>query len=457
MIREILMSVIIFVFITMLFSPIMYSDSYGVQEEVVPWPQFLHDARHTGKTPFGNVPTEYKVLWKYETEDNGFLRYIVVSKNNEIYSALRTSGSTVLYMLHPNGSLKRKVVIKGDTVGHSPAVDENGTIYEVSAFATPFPYMQPLPRKIIAYSSNGDMVWNITLNKSFADLGDPVLYGNRIYVSSYGESLYAISTNGEIIWGRKIHPTTIPSIDNNGNIFLCSGKYLYSLSPSGNIRWKVEIGRTWWASIPAIDKYGNVYVANENGTLYRVNPDGSIKWKYSKGGHNPVIDDERRSLYFLSEHFKDNKDNIVLYSLDMNTGRIKWTVTLMACEYPNWPTLSFFRTIGGDGSVYISGGFVKNNSGFIYAVSPNGNIKLHIEGLEGVLGGYTNPVIDKNGTIYIGGTIYAGGAKGILYAIGGYVNESKEKSTSSWIYYSIGIVAAVLIVSVVVIYRLKRR
>src|ERR1051326_8646519 len=75
-----------------------------------------------------------------------------------------------------------------------------------------------------------------------------------------------------------------PAIAPDGTIYFGSeDKNLYALTPTGALKWKIDLGAPMGSS-PAIAADGTIYVANGSifpiptgGQIYAVSPDGTVK------------------------------------------------------------------------------------------------------------------------------------------------------------------------------------
>lgn len=114
--------------------------------------------------------------------------------------------------------------------------------------------------------------------------------------------------------------------------------WIYSL-PYEEADGKRDIKQFWGK--PAIDKDGIVYMNNQNGYTYALNRDGTLKWKLKVEGDN-------------------TKTNV----------------------------------IGSDGTIY-------NASKKLNAINPDGTVKWVAEGTTPNYVNFSEPVIDKDGTIYV--------------------------------------------------------
>ena len=358
----------------------------------------------------------------------------------------------------------------------SMSIDEKGNIYMLNRTS------------LIKMTSNGQVIWNITIYP--APCSGPLVYGDTVYVTSYVQPppygkpypryLYAISKDGHIKWKLEFQPSgwglfSELAINKYGEIFLNSDDgYTYAVYPNGSLKWMLNTDAWAYSPViyhdtlyvasrglyamdfngtikwifkseemgftPAVGKDGTIYVAFDK--LYAISPNGVVKWKASIRGYIPTLDYNKERIYTMASMLIGYNSTIFLYALNAVNGHVIWKTIIGGNG-------TFIPAVDKNGYIYLTNFYARNDSGYLFCISPDGEIIWRFK-LDGG-GTIQPPVIGKDGTIYVGTD------KGIVYAIKGYANESKENSTNLWIYYTIGIVAVVLIVSVAIIYKLERR
>jgi large repetitive protein len=143
------------------------------------------------------------------------------------------SMDTGLYALSPEGSRRWVVSPEATSIGGSPAVALDGTIY-VSIF------------DLHAYSPEGTEKW-------VADLGD----------GCCNDASPSIGPGGTI-YACGIHPDT------------CS-----ATSPSGAFLWDFPVQDPEWT--PAVGAAGTIFVSANDAGLYAIHPNGAQRWRYYSG------------------------------------------------------------------------------------------------------------------------------------------------------------------------------
>ena len=167
---------------------------------------------------------------------------------------------------------------------------------------------------------------------------------------------------------------------------------LYSLDDLGELNWICDINTPIVGS-PAVGYYWMVYVAGQDGKLYAIDEYGDIAWTHKTGAPiyaTPKVGYDGK-IYVCSE-------DGLLYALDADGSEL-WT---FATQGPANLDGTIFTNpvIDKNGSVYIGGLYEPN----LYALDANsGNIKWicnfgAIEPNKGQI--FAAPVIGLNGTIY---------------------------------------------------------
>jgi len=109
---------------------------------------------------------------------------------------------------------------------------------------------------------------------------------------------------------------------------------------------------------PIIDEAGNIYVIDASGVVYSLKPDparppiGEPNWSVLVGKDvysTPAISGDGNYLYFGAIDFN-------LYSIDLNTGRVRWEFNAGGRIYSS-------PTIGSSGNIYFG-----SDSGYLFAV-----------------------------------------------------------------------------------------
>jgi len=290
--------------------------------------------------------------------------------------------------------------------GNSPAIDDNGIIY-----------LGGHENGLYAVSTNGTILWNHGWGVASSPVIGPdgIIYCSFTTGSPWTGVLHAFYSNGTIKWS--FHTDEViqssPAIDLDGNIVFGShDDFVYSLYPNnGTMKWKYGTG-SWVHGSPTIGTDGTIYVGSDNGYLYALYPNnGTLKWRVSVGAmrSSPSLDKEG-TLYFgtVDERF---------YAIYSN-GTLKWS--FKPKDYSgNWGSTA---AISNNGIVYF--GFQKRyyypEGGWVFAFDLNGTeIMRKTIGNDGVS---SSPCISSDDTVIIGSEWSKRKGPGNSWTFPGYIH-----------------------------------
>ncbi|MCE1247528.1 MAG: PQQ-binding-like beta-propeller repeat protein [Firmicutes bacterium] len=247
--------------------------------------------------------------------------------------------------------------------------------------------------------------------------------GSHIFACD-GYNVFCIDKSGHKSWEKPLDSWTCskPVVGPDSSYVVWDkGNQLRLFDKDGNEKWKTENEKPWHSS-PIFGKDGTVYVNNDDRHLYAIDPkDGSVKWKTKlefKGSPRPVeCSDGSIAMVDDQDQVYKIKDGKILWDKKM-PGRVNGPIS-----------------VGKDDSVYVT-----NEDGNLYALNPDGSEKWTytagtplrkppVEAPDGTLYlptftgnslvalnpdgtkkweygfegfAHAEPVLDKNGNIYIG-------------------------------------------------------
>lgn len=213
---------------------------------------------------------------------------------------------------------------------------------------------------------------------------------------------------GSIVWTYQANGDVrgVPAIGPDGSIYVTAeGGQVCALSPSGERRWRVELGSRI-LSTPVLAGNGTLYIGTAN-SLCAVGPDGRLEWRFAAAGPvdaGAALGQDGRIYVACRTSF--------FYALD-TAGNLLW-------KHDIGGTLSS-AAIGSDGTVYVGGG---DEDKSCYAFRPDGTIRWRYVAGSGV---HSSPAIGADGSIYFGaqdGGIFSLDSSGNLrwrYLTGGRV------------------------------------
>jgi outer membrane protein assembly factor BamB len=360
-----------------------------------PWPMYLHDPQHTGRSPYRG-PQEGKVEWRFQT-GNSVYSSPTISPDGTVYFG---SHDGFFYAVNPDGTLKWKFQTEVRFIESTALISSDGTIY--------FPASDGVTSKFYALHPNGALrwraetsggEWTLVISKdgetiyaggprsAFAlrardgskkwEMANRMRYApglspsaQTIYWGSYDGHLYAVDTTGAVKWIYALGGSpSSPSIDNDGNVYINGGGYCYAIAENGTLRWKFyTAGHLGWSS-PSIGNDATIYTVGLGGTrLYALDYAGRCKWEfdlhsvggslYEKHSENTPIIDSDGTIYLGTLTKRTTSDSINFFALHSD-GALKYALSLRSPSEPGIPEnlrvpdIDSTPAISVDGRIYV--------------------------------------------------------------------------------------------------------
>ena len=285
----------------------------------------------------------------------------------------------------------------------SPALTSGGTVY----FATSHPYEHyltywnqgqappPLNYGLYAYDSSGTFKWRYSDGTNAPARGSPVIGADgtiyytveRLGVSLAASSieLHAVKPDGTQRWKLTVSTcdpeigALTPALAADGTIYL-AGRDVTAFHPDGSIKWKLYGSQSFtsvYFGAPAVASDGTLYTvywttSGAGGqSLLALNPDGSERGRSPNLGTypitgSPIIGGDGTVYMGIQDDLGlSGARNGALVAFT-STGAIKWAFPAGDFDVRSPPTLAV------DGTIYFG---TKGNSGFVYALNPDGSMK----------------------------------------------------------------------------------
>jgi outer membrane protein assembly factor BamB len=222
------------------------------------------------------ISSEGAPVWSFTTGD--YVRAApAIGPDGTVYVG---SNDGVFYALHSDGSLKWSHET-GGRIDSPAALALDGTIYFGSADG-----------KLYALNPDGSEKWTLSLGKGQMAFVSPALgWDGTVFVGTTGTSplgssqdqqvasysFVAISPDGQVKWEYAL-PHWVRSsaaVVADGSIYFgCWDGNLYSLSPEGDLRWKIALGdvsvEQGIEASPAVGPDGTIYVGTWDGWFYAI-------------------------------------------------------------------------------------------------------------------------------------------------------------------------------------------
>jgi len=343
-----------------------------------PWSMFMHDVRHTGRSPYSTADNPYDEKWWFKMSGFGGGSPII-DNEGVIYT-----GSDELYAIYPNGTLKWKYDDWYGVIEHTaPAIDENGTIYvglTINVFNS---------KDFYAFYPNGTVKWIYPVGENV--FSSPAIGDDGVIYFGGGKNFYAVYLNGTLKWKYRAGDYfwgSSPAIGLDGTVYCgAHDDYVYAWYPNnGTVKWKYNTG-AWVHGSATIGDDGTVYIVGGDRNLYAFYPNnGTVKWKCKIGyvWGSPTLDvDGTIYVGVFEEKF---------YAVYPN-GTIKWTFNAGGRI---WFGIS--AALSADGTIYFgTTPAMEGHGGDFIVLNPDGTEKMRDS-----FGFYeSSPAIAEDGTVYI--------------------------------------------------------
>ncbi|WP_128860094.1 winged helix-turn-helix transcriptional regulator [Methanocella paludicola] len=188
-------------------------------------------------------------------------------------------------------------------------------------------FARSLDERVLAISTNGDILWNILLSTGLYD-ADIVFRNGTVYVY-HGSDVTAINGDGRVLW--TIGDTgAAPAVDEQGYVYtvapIRSGELdpnrrvlsgiVSAIYPNGTVFWREDVGEpasTLKGTVPLYD-HGTVYLPLGNG-IAALDRNGTVRW---------IKHYEVATTIFEQQPF-DSAGNVYLRTFDSGTALSEYT------------------------------------------------------------------------------------------------------------------------------------
>lgn len=316
-------------------------------------------------------------------------------------SQLVAVGASITFWADEAGYYFIRVVDNGSTLGSAGS-------YSIWIFGEEWPMLAHCPTRAATVAAIGPRSYleEFTYSTSPTIASTPAvdLHGCLYFGASYGR-LVSLDSQFNVRWVCETGDTEpvlcSPAIGTHPTWVVYFGTqegYFYSVyRGAGTILWRYPSGAPLPEPIlssPAVDSDGNVYFACYDGTVYSLTPSGSLRWSRSVicniSHSSPALStgaDPR--LYIGSTEGQ-------LYAIGLSDGIVDLTYDV---GYPIRSTPS----IDDDGNVYFGA-----DDGILYCLNPAGDLRWSFE---------TNGAIEGHGAFGGHGRYYFGSTDGRFYAL----------------------------------------
>jgi len=318
-----------------------------------PWPMFQHDLLHTGRSPLPG-PSALDLKWTYAATSwvktqtavgDGVLYF---GAGHHPMCAVDAATGAELWCF-PDG---------GDANQSSPAIGQDGTIYEGAR-----------DNKVWAIDADGLEVWSFKIPLDGDVFSSPAIAPSGTIYTACGclsaGILHAFNPGGSLKWKLKLGKGGIRNsspavVDEAGSRFIYIGsvdgwlRKVKDNGTGGSLEWEIRVGTALRDSSPSVAADGTVYIGSNTG-LWAVRPNGTLRWHFVTNG---VVDTTAAisltgRIYVSS--FKTGKRT--LYGIDPATAspgyHVAWTRVGAGTSTSNFSQTPS-AVIDGDGNVYAA-------------------------------------------------------------------------------------------------------
>lgn len=298
-----------------------------------------------------------------------------------------------------NNTLKWKYALPSSVGSESPAIGSDGTIYI------------PLGNSLFAINRDGSFKWRYD-GHSMGRSTPAISLDGTIYIP-WGNGLFALNPDGTLKWEYDTstyfsNNYSSPTIGTNGIVYVGFDVDLLAIKPDGNLLWKYRVGEEARHS-PAIGQDGTIYVRGRKDYLIALNPDGTERWvlnlgsTYSHTHMAPVIGPDGTIYTFGlmddGNPYTTGVQTTGLHAINPD-GTTKW---VFADIDFNDQSISMTPAIDKDGTIYLSGSVINVwASQVFYAINQSGILQWTFEIQSPDHISKSSPAIDINGNIYFG-------------------------------------------------------
>ena len=140
---------------------------------------------------------------------------------------------------------------------------------------------------MLAFDKNGNVIWRY-ITGGRIDSAPAIGSDGTLYFGSFDTNLYAIKSDGTLKWKFNADAEIwgSPSLGADGAIYFgttdqvnFTKNFFYAIKPDGSLKWKHDSGAGncfYWCT-PTISKDGTIYMTRWSGPLHAYQPDGTLK------------------------------------------------------------------------------------------------------------------------------------------------------------------------------------
>ncbi|MCJ8273785.1 MAG: PQQ-binding-like beta-propeller repeat protein, partial [Psychrosphaera sp.] len=228
----------------------------------------------------------------------------------------------------------------------------------------------------------GDAQWQFDV-PAYIYGGFSVAHDGTVYFGSGDQLLNAITPSGEVKWQTQLENNSgeIPTVGNDGTIYLGDSGYVKAYNPQGELLWQFDYDGSFSGCTTGSDN--TVYCSAGWCALYALDSLGTVKWQYplSSGDVSMPVVGIDGTVYVM------NAENLVALAPD---GSLKW-------QYQSEAAYKLEPILDNTGMIYLRG----YGKRYIQALKNDGSEVWRVT--SDTIGEIiAKPVIGMDGTLYVG-------------------------------------------------------
>lgn len=354
-----------------------------------PWPEAMHDARHSG-TSASRGPQTGRVRWTRKLTGTG-TPGPVIGSNDDI---LVSTNDGVLHALDPRTGRDKWTFDSGHHDGTdlsvSPAVLSNGII------VWPAPGLD-----LLGLSPEGSLLWRVALHGAATS---PAITVDGVVVGDSAGWVYAIRvpTAGPatVSWALSVGTSSYGSVAMGpGVIFQSVTDAVVAVSADGHLRWRHVLPAPVEVS-PAATPDGGVVVGDGGNKEYGIDGTGRVRWVHNRRAEtysSPVVSSD--GLTAFGDHAG------IVTVLDAVTGHLEARYPLLGHrQYPRTIGIWSSPVIDSDHDLYVA-----SFQGHVQGFRPDGRRLFDLD---------TGVAVDSYPALTADGALVVAGTDGTIRLIG---------------------------------------
>ncbi len=244
--------------------------------------------------------------------------------------------------------------------------------------------------------ADGTQIWKYTALEWIDST--PFVADGKVTFSSKDGHVYCVNTeNGALLWKFETGGTSSSSpIVDEGVVFVGAGfpeKKVYALNAeTGSELWSVETDQMVYSS--AAVSGDNIYIGSNDGKIYSLKKSsGEINWTFKTNGGiyyaSPAVFGDK--VFLASGDF-----DWAIYAVNIDDGKLAWSYTPAEAQ----PTPTYVSSVAvSDGDVYVVSGYGVQ---YLYSLNANtGTLKWKAQLDAATRFGFSSTPVVTDSTVYV--------------------------------------------------------